>query len=105
MKKIKLFGLGNENDRSYFIFEKSVEFFYWFSTILDALVLTKPATFYAYEKDQLNLGDLTDTLEHEKNADYDVDFFYGNARIIVIVRGDREKYFYLIKDFSEFEGL
>lgn len=107
MEKIKLYGLGNSGERSYFVFEKRLSFFRSFATFLDALNIEKPVSFYEYDENALNLDDVTDTAEHTKNDEYDIDFFYGKNRIVVLIRtkNDRGNFLPLIKAFADFEGF
>ena len=105
MKKIKLFGLGNEGDRSYFVFEKTLDFFPLFSSFLQKLKLDKPGSFYEYEEEASNLDDLNDSIENVKNDVYNIDIFYGEKRIIVVIRSEikRDYYMQLIKEFSDLQ--
>jgi hypothetical protein len=107
MKKIKLFGLGDEGNRSYFVFEKTLDFFPLFSKFLSKFEIEKTISFHEYEEKALNLEDITDISENTKNEYFDIDIFYGKEKIFVVIRTElpREKYFDVIKSISEFKGF
>jgi hypothetical protein len=106
MKKLKLFGLGNNDERSYFIFEKSLDFFSLFSDFLTKLGMQKSGSFYDYENDSIDLEETIDIVENMSDKNYDIDIFYGKNKIIVVIRSviEREYVINLIKEFSDLEG-
>jgi len=106
-KKIKLFGLGSEGKKSYYVFDKQLTFFAFLSAFLEKLHIEKPGSLYEYEDNSLNLEDVTDTFEQVANDKYEIDIFYGQKRIIVVIRSDqgRDSYLDLMKEFVEFKGF
>ncbi|HII71164.1 TPA: hypothetical protein HA265_00225 [Candidatus Woesearchaeota archaeon] len=104
MEKLKLYGTGNEDARSYFVFEKSLNFFPLFGKFLAKIRVGKPGSFYEYEDNALNLEDVTDSLENMRDELYDIDIFYGKERIIVTVRTKvpQETYLGYIKEIADF---
>ncbi len=109
MNKIKLLGMGNVGSRSHFTFKKSIDFFPAFFIFLKNLDLDidKPANFYAYDKKILDLNKITDTYEHTENKDYDIDFFFGKDKIIVVIRSNLKwnELMNLMKEIADFKGF
>jgi hypothetical protein len=107
MKKIKLLGLGNEKGRSYFVFEKTMDFFPFLSSFLDKLNLEKTGTLYEYQNKTLLMDELVDRLENVKNDFFDIDIFFGKETITIVIRSekDREVYMPLIKKLVEYKGF
>ena len=102
MRKLKLLGLGNEENRSYFIFEKTLDFFPSFSYVLEMLNIEKKGNFISYNSQEVIDEDITDNIEHLFNELYDIDIIYGKDKIFVIIRteSDRDDYIRIIKDIS-----
>ena len=106
MKKLNLLGLGNENGRSYFYFEKNLDFFSTFPIFFERLNLDKVSRFYAYDEKILDLKETVDIYENAENTDYDVDIFFGEKRIIVVVRtSHRNKLRSVIKEIATHPGF
>lgn len=105
--KIQLLGLGNEGKRSYFVFEKKLSFFPLFSSFLESIGTERPASFYQYDERSINLCDVTDSVEHTNNGVYDIDIFYGENRIVVVIRTSIDRAIFLpkIKKIAKYGGF
>jgi len=105
MEKIKLYGLGSDDNYSYFIFDKKIEFIKLFSAFLEKIGIDKLPYLYQIDEGSLiSIDEATDTIEHVYNGNFDVEVFYGKEKIIVVIRSneDREKYIEMIKEFADF---
>lgn len=101
--------MGNVGTRSHFTFEKSRDFFPAFLNFFKNLDLEtdKPASFYAYDEKVLDLNKTTDVYEHTANKSYDIDFFFGKEKIIVVIRCNLKwkELINLMKEIADFKGF
>jgi hypothetical protein len=104
MKKIKLLGIGNTNERHYFIFEKTLEFFPAFLKFFEQTKVSKTGSFYDYDENNTDLESHTDIIENTHNEEYDIDIFFGKDKIIVVIRTEIEKK-QLMKYINEFSEI
>ena len=105
-ERARLVGMGNEDNRAYFVFEKTDAFFRMFLEVLQKADIAGTGCLYLYTEDPTSVKKVTDNIEHIKNQDIDIDIFYGKLRVIVVVRSDltrgRGKFFIdLLKNSSE----
>ena len=106
--KIKLVGLGNDEGRDYFVFSKEDSFLESFPLFLDRLCLGKTPSLHEYGEEPYPISEKSDLVERTSNHAYDVDLFYGKARIIIVVRSDEEhrpEVLDAVKAIAEFEGF
>jgi len=85
-KKLKLIGTGNEDGRNFFVLSKEDSFFALFPMFLLNCEFKKIGIFEDYQEDKPDLNALTNTLQHFKNENYDIDIVYTQDKIILIVR-------------------
>tara|TARA_Y100000310_G_C20637266_1_gene791857 strand:+ start:442 stop:756 length:315 start_codon:yes stop_codon:yes gene_type:complete len=90
MEKPKIIGLGNKEGRSFYILEKDISFFPFFSRFLMNCRINDP-TFTGFENEILDINDWTDRLYNFKNLDYDIDLFFGKNSIIITIRAENDK--------------
>jgi len=104
MEKLRLIGLENNGNRSIFTFEKTPSFFALFSKILESMNLEP---LHEYEDAPFTIDDATDGVDHKENELYDVDIFYGEKHILVVIRSPvpRDQYLHHIKKFAEHPGF
>ena len=77
MNKLKLIGLGNKDNRNYFVFKKDNSFFSLFPTFLENLDLDKLGILYEHSEESQDINDLIDVQDNVKNNEFDLDIFYG----------------------------
>jgi len=108
VNKLKLIGLGNEENRNYFVFKKDNSFFSLFPSFLENLGLNKLGILYEHIEEPQDVNDLIDVLENTKNDEFDLDIFYGKDNFIVIIRTDkvnRNRLIMEIKKIADFPGF
>lgn len=85
MKKPRLLGLGNNGMRNYFILSKDKSFIPLFSNFLLNC---------GFRSNQYVDGEIeklfTDTIQHFKNKDYDIDVVHGKNSILLIIRASQD---------------
>jgi hypothetical protein len=108
MDKLKLLGLGNNENRSYFIFKKRNAFFLTFPFFLEELGLEKIGILYEHSENDVDIREYVDIQENVKNDVFDVDIFFGEDKFIVVVRTDefnRPKLMRTIKKIANYPGF
>lgn len=108
MNKLKLIGLGNKENRNYFVFKKDNSFFSLFPTFLENLNLDKLSVLYEHSEEPQDINDLIDLQDNTKNDEYDLDIFYGKENFIVIIRTDptnRNELITEIKKIADYPGF
>ncbi|NIA04055.1 MAG: hypothetical protein GWP09_01765 [Nitrospiraceae bacterium] len=108
MNKLKLIGLGNNGNRSYFIFKKDNSFFSLFPTFLKNLGLNKLSIMYENSEEPQDINKLIDTQDNTRNNDFDLDIFYGKNNFIVVVRtreSNRDRLMTEIKKIADYPGF
>lgn len=88
IKKLKLIGSGNENERNFFILNKEDSFFSLFPIFLISIGFRNIGNFESYQDDKPDLASFKNKIDHFKNNDYDIDIIYTEDRIILIIRTD-----------------
>ena len=101
MNKLSLLGIGNEGRWNYFVFKKENSFFPLFASFLSCLRLEKTGIMYGNEDEKKDIKGIVDKLENTKNKDYDLDIFYGDKRIIVVVRTDETNRGFLVSEIKK----
>lgn len=86
MKKLKLFGLGNEGERSYFILSKEQSFLSLFPKFLLGCGIDD---FYTFEENK-KIKDYVNIIQHFQNNKYNIDVIYTQDRIFLTVRTDEK---------------
>lgn len=84
--KIKLISTGNEEGRSYYIFEKDNSFFSLFPKFLLGCGFNNLKEYEDYQDNFPDIGDFENKVEHFKNDEYDIDVVFTSNRIILIIR-------------------
>ncbi|NQV91791.1 hypothetical protein HQ489_04930 [Candidatus Woesearchaeota archaeon] len=101
MKKLKLIGLSNNDERSTFIFDKGQIqlFFNLFLVFFEKTNLLKTNFFYDESHLRKNIYEETyildkkyEGIDHVKNEIYDVDLVFLSKKIILIVRCNKQIY-------------
>ena len=108
MNKLKLIGLGNKDNRNYFVFKKDNSFFSLFPTFLENLDLDKLGIMYEHSEEPQDINDLIDVQDNVKNNEFDLDIFYGKDSFIVIIRTDeinRNRLINEIKKIADYPGF
>jgi len=108
MNKLKLVGLGNKENRYYFIFKKDNSFFSLFPTFLENLKLDKLGVLYENSEEPQDIYDLVDIQDNVKNEEFDLDIFFGRDNFIVVIRTDesnRNKLISEIKKIADYPGF
>src|SRR3989344_3561556 len=88
IKKLRLVGTGNNDKRSFYIFEKNNSFFSLFSIFLISLGFKDIKDYEYYNDDKTDINKLKNYIENFKNELYDLDVIYTQDKIIIIVRTD-----------------
>lgn len=99
---MKLMGSGNKENRSYYIFEKSNDFFYFFSRFLLGCGFENLEEYEDYQEKIPDLNYFENEVENFKNELYDIDVIFTHNRIILIVRTDEENKKNVILGISRF---
>ena len=106
IKKLRLVGTGNNDKRSFYIFEKNNSFFSLFSIFLISLGFKDIKDYEYYNDDKIDINKLKNYIENFKNELYDLDVIYTQDKIIIIVRtdeGNRNKLLNSINKISTYQ--
>jgi len=100
MDKLRIVGLEDGEGRSVFTFEKTPTFFTTFSRILETLGIDPLHETY---DDTNTVDDMTDSVDNKRNELYDIDIFYGEKHIIVVIRSPipRAQYIHHIQQHAD----
>mgnify|MGYP006272467035 CR=1 FL=1 len=88
MTKLKLTGLGEKDNKSYFIFEKDENILNNIQILLDNLGFDKLGLIYENEESNMSIEGLTDIYDTISNQDYELDFLFGKDKLVLIARSD-----------------
>lgn len=89
-KKLKLLGSGNQDGRSFFIFNKEASFFPRFSLFLIGCGFKDLGIYEDYAEEKQEIKEFNNYIDNLKNEEYDIDLIITVDRIILIVRHDIE---------------
>ncbi len=119
MNKPKIIGIGNNDGRNVITLKKDISFFHFFPDFFRSLGITLPSSlmnyvseedkeqFATFERD-VSLPDYADILEYTHNDDYEVNLFFGNKIIILLINTEpenRERIIEELKKVADFEGF
>lgn len=93
-QNFKLIGSGNQEGRSFFIFNKDSSFFARFSLFLIGCGFRELGVYEDYAQEIPQLEEMNHYIDNIKNEEYDIDIILTQDRIILIIRHDlkfREK--------------
>ena len=102
-KKLVLLGSGNQNGRSFFIFNKDSSFFPRFSLFLIGCGFNDLGIYEDYAEEKTNIKKFNNYVDNLKNNEYDIDLIITANRIILIVRHEPESREELISGIKRME--
>ena len=97
IKKLKLFGAGNNDRRSFYAIEKKQSFFSSFANFLINCGFNGNLYVDEYQEDPPKIEKFIDFQENFKNKSYDIDVIFGKEKIILIIRADKKNLEYIKK--------
>ena len=108
MKKLKLFGLRKDEERTEFIIEKNQKFIPSIQNLIKKI--TGEADWQLFVGTDEKTGgcidekieDWTDRCKHRKYRDYELDIFVGKNRIVLVVRSSAKNQKKIVKTLFEF---
>ncbi len=98
---VKLLGLGNGGNRSYFLFKKEEDVLSYLTKLFGALGIDKTGLMNQMIEEDLLVMERKDYYEHASGQGYDVDIFYGVDKVIVVFRNDYMDHVRLVETIKQ----